>query len=219
MAANFSADRFRTVLRAAAHHAGLELAETALELAVTHADLLHQWNPTAGLTTLAGADEIAQRHFVESFIAAQLIPIASADRGIRLLDVGSGGGFPGLAIRIVRPDVLLTLLEPRLKKAAFLQQVARTQAPPLPVVLSLRLEDAPLDAGWDVITLRAVQVPARELLARLLPGGSILTFETEEETQLTAELRRQGLVEAGSRTIGHLPGRVVAWERGTATAT
>src|SRR5436190_7914601 len=91
---------------------GWELAPGQLDLAVEHCGLLLDWNERTNLTRIIDLAEVARRHFIESFIAASLFPASEP----RVLDVGAGGGFPGLAALIVRPDLRLTMLEPRERK-------------------------------------------------------------------------------------------------------
>lgn len=84
-------------------------------------EILLQWNAKVNLTAIRDPLEILYRHFCESMYAAEAIPV---ERG-RLADVGSGGGFPGLPLKIVRPDLRVFLVESNLKKATFLAEVVR----------------------------------------------------------------------------------------------
>ena len=74
------------------------------------------------LTTVTDPLEIIRFHFGESLFAAKSLPITKG----RLADVGSGAGFPGLPIRMISPNVDLLLIEPNLKKVAFLAEVIRS---------------------------------------------------------------------------------------------
>ena len=84
--------------------------------------LLLRWNQRIGLTAIKDPASILARHFGESLFAASAVPLRSR----RLVDVGSGAGFPGLALKLVLPETEVTLIEANAKKAAFLAEVIRT---------------------------------------------------------------------------------------------
>ncbi len=85
-------------------------------------DLLLKWNRAISLTSIQQPAEIVGRHFGESMFAAKLLPVENC----RLADVGTGAGFPGLALKISVPSIHLTLIESNKKKCAFLAEVVRT---------------------------------------------------------------------------------------------
>jgi 16S rRNA (guanine527-N7)-methyltransferase len=83
--------------------------------------ILFAWNDKLNLTAIRDPLEVLYRHFCESMYAAAAVPLESG----RLADVGSGGGFPGLALKIARPDLQVFLIESNVKKATFLAEVVR----------------------------------------------------------------------------------------------
>ena len=83
--------------------------------------LLLKWNRTISLTSITDPAEIVGRHFGESMFASQLLPVENC----RLADVGTGAGFPGLALKIVCPSVQIILIDSNKKKCAFLSEVVR----------------------------------------------------------------------------------------------
>ena len=83
--------------------------------------MLLAWNEKVNLTAIRDPLEILYRHFCESMFAAVAVPVDSG----RLADVGSGGGFPGLPLKIIRPEIELMLVESNVKKATFLAEVTR----------------------------------------------------------------------------------------------
>ena len=99
--------------------------------------LLEQWNRKVNLTGLRGREEILRDLFAESFLAAPLL----AEQDGPLLDVGSGAGFPGLALKIYRPELTVYLLEPRRKRASFLETVRRRLGLEGVAVICKRLEE------------------------------------------------------------------------------
>src|SRR5437016_13277703 len=108
--------------------------------------ILLTWNEKVNLTAIRDPLEILHRHFCESMYAADAL---SLEKG-RLADVGSGGGFPGLALKIIRPGLQVFLVESNIKKVTFLAEVIRELGLNGAQVLARRYEElgeevAPLD--------------------------------------------------------------------------
>ena len=109
-------------------------------------NMLLSWNGKVNLTAIRDPLEILYRHFCESMFAGIAVPM---ERG-RLADVGTGAGFPGLPLKILRPGLQVFLIESNLKKATFLAEVIRTLGLRAAQVLVRRYEElgeeiAPLD--------------------------------------------------------------------------
>src|SRR5579863_5638590 len=83
--------------------------------------LLLTWNDKINLTAIRDPLEILHRHFCECMFAATAVPVENG----RLADVGSGAGFPGIPLKIIRPDLQVFLVESNMKKATFLAEVLR----------------------------------------------------------------------------------------------
>jgi 16S rRNA (guanine527-N7)-methyltransferase len=83
--------------------------------------MLLAWNEKVNLTAIRDPLEVLYRHFCESMYAAMAVPLQIG----RLADVGSGGGFPGLALKIACPQLQVVLIESNVKKATFLAEVVR----------------------------------------------------------------------------------------------
>jgi 16S rRNA (guanine527-N7)-methyltransferase len=123
-------------------------------------DLLLRWNARINLTAIRDPEQIVTRHFGESLFAARILCDAGAFKsGAReaptLSDIGSGAGFPGIPIKLVAPEVHVTLIESQNKKATFLRQVIRTLDLKGIDVFSERAETWKHPA--QVVTLRAVE--------------------------------------------------------------
>ena len=108
--------------------------------------ILQHWNEKLNLTAIKDPLEILHRHFCESMYAAVAVPINSG----RLADIGSGAGFPGLPLKILRPELQLVLVESNIKKGTFLAEVIRELGLANTRVLISRYEElgeelAPLD--------------------------------------------------------------------------
>jgi 16S rRNA (guanine527-N7)-methyltransferase len=127
-----------------------KVPETLYTQLSAYLDLLLKWNSRTNLTAIRTSEEIVQRHFGESLFAGRHLDPYST-----LLDFGSGAGFPGLPIAILRPDFSVTLAESQNKKATFLREVVRTLNLPVEI-WPARVETMPESRKFDVVTLRAV---------------------------------------------------------------
>lgn len=135
------------------------LSAEVLAALEAHYRQLLRWNPRLSLVGPGTADEIVERHYGESLAALPLL--APTDR--TLLDLGTGGGFPGIPLAIARPDLSVVLAEARQRKWAFLETALRSVGAIRALscrCLNARVGD-PLPMGWpeslDVVTMRAVR--------------------------------------------------------------
>jgi len=124
----------------------VQVDEKQVILIQRYMKILGHWNEKLNLTAIRDPLEILYRHFCESMYGAVAVPV---DFG-RLADIGSGAGFPGIALKIVRPDLELLLVESNIKKGTFLAEVVRELELPNVKVLINRYQElsehlAPLD--------------------------------------------------------------------------
>jgi 16S rRNA (guanine527-N7)-methyltransferase len=111
------------------------------------------WNDKVNLTAIRDPLEILYRHFCESMYAAVAVPLLAG----RLADVGSGGGFPGLPLKIIRPDLYVILVEASVKKATFLAEMVREMGLNETRVMVSRYEELAEElTPLDVVCSRAV---------------------------------------------------------------
>src|SRR5438445_3002935 len=171
--------------------------------------ILRAWNEKVNLTAIRDPLEILHRHFCECMYAAEAIPL---EKG-RLADVGSGGGFPGLALKIIRPGLQVFLVESNIKKVTFLAEVIRElglngaqvlasryqalgeEMAPLDYVCSRALGEFPGFLEWA----RSEQIAAKQVIlwigARDLDGiQKISTWDWQEPILVPNSLRRLLLV-------------------------
>jgi 16S rRNA (guanine527-N7)-methyltransferase len=171
--------------------------------------ILLKWNEKVNLTAIRDPLEILYRHFCECMYAAVAVPVENG----RLADVGSGGGFPGLPLKIIRPDLQVFLVESNLKKVTFLAEVIRElglrdaqvlvrryeelgeELAPLDYVCSRALGEFPAFLDWA----GSEQIATKEVIlwigARDLPElEKIHTWEWREPIQVPNSLRRLLLV-------------------------
>jgi len=123
----------------------LKLTSGQLGQLIAYLDLLLYWNRKINLTAVRSPRECVTRHFGESLYLARWVELNGAN-----LDVGSGAGFPGLALKIVFPNLRTTLLEPVAKKRAFLKEVIRSCEIEAVEVRPVRLEELVGCGGRDI---------------------------------------------------------------------
>jgi 16S rRNA (guanine527-N7)-methyltransferase len=111
----------KAAIERAANEFQLSFSELQVQQIQQYTKLLWIWNDKVNLTAIRDPLEILYRHFCESMFGAALLPVELC----RLADVGSGGGFPGIPLKIMRPDLQVFLVESNFKKATFLAEVVR----------------------------------------------------------------------------------------------
>ena len=158
---------------------GVEVSADQVRALSRHAQELLRWNRVTNLTAITDPLEMAIKHYVDALAAAGWIG-ASA----RILDAGSGGGFPGLPLKIVRSDLTVTLVDSVRKKVAFLNFVIGTLGLNGIHAVHDRLEDLARSPAYerqfDVIVCRAftsLEDFVRLCLPLLAPGGSLLALK------------------------------------------
>jgi len=172
-------------------------------------EILLTWNEKVNLTAIRDPLEILYRHFCESMYAAEAIPLKNG----RLADVGSGGGFPGLPLKILRPDLQVFLVESNIKKVTFLAEVIREleltsaqvlarryeelgeEVAPLDYVCSRALGEYPVFLDWA----RSQQIAAKQVILwigsrDLEEIQKIRTWDWSEPIEVPHSLRRLLLV-------------------------
>ena len=153
---------------------GITLSAVQAEQLGAHLELLAKWNRRLNLTAITAPDEMLARHLLDSLAIAPFV------RGDALLDVGSGGGFPGLPLAIVNPHLNVTLLDSRGKRTEFLGAVCAELKLANVRVVKRRVEDYRPAAKFDTLATRAFAPLARtlELTAALhRPGCRLLAMK------------------------------------------
>lgn len=98
-----------------------ELSPEQIERLRLHYELLSKWNQTVNLTAVRNLEDAVERHYCESVFLAFHLPVGP----ISVADVGSGAGFPGIPIAILRPECSVALIESHQRKAVFLREASR----------------------------------------------------------------------------------------------
>jgi len=210
-------EAFETALEAGLAELGLletpAASATARRSYEAHARLLRDWNAAINLTAIRDPEMTARRHVCDSLSAVPHLA-GIVKPGMRLLDIGSGGGYPGLPLAAALPFARVDLLDSVRKKARFLGVAAtavaavlaedQSETAPTPTIESIaeRAEDVAEEQegreAWDIVTSRAVGSLA-EVLELSLPltreGGTVVAWKREEEGNgLQVELQRAGSI-------------------------
>lgn len=155
-------------------------------------DLLVEYNKKFNLTAIKSDEEIYLKHFYDSLT---LIKAYSLNGNLKLLDIGTGAGFPGIVLRIFYPDLELTLLDSNHKKIAFLEVVIKELNLKNVTCINSRAENLPKTYReyFDIVTSRAV-AHLRILLELSIPylkvGGKLIAMKglSEEEIKESAKI-------------------------------
>ena len=146
----------KTLLKAEAEKIGVTLDETALKRLDIYAEMLVETNKTLNLTAITDPDEIVYKHFIDSLA---LLTCVDFKENAKVIDVGTGAGFPGVVLLIARPDLNMTLLDGTNKRLVFISNVLNELDLKANVV-HMRAELAGKDENFreqfDVVTARAV---------------------------------------------------------------
>ena len=167
-------ESFAARLRAKAAEEGLELDRSQALALGRHYEEMVRYNRVHNLTRIVGAEDAIERHYLDSLRGLAQLGTPRADA--RVVDVGSGAGFPGVVAASVWPKARVTLVEPTRKRATFLRVMAQGSEPRFSVE-QVRLDQV---AGfWDVVLTRATfswernQGAFSKLLALLAKGGTL----------------------------------------------
>ena len=171
----------KDILRHETGPLGLDLDEATLAGFDQFYELLVEANQRFNLTSLVTVEDVAVKHFLDSLLA---VPVIRRNPGARLIDVGSGAGLPGLALKLTLPDLQLALLEATRKKCSFMESAARSLGLEGVHVVWGRAEDAASDTrhreGYDFAVARAVaeiRVLAEYCLPFVAVGGLFIAYK------------------------------------------
>jgi 16S rRNA (guanine527-N7)-methyltransferase len=142
-----------------------------------HLELMLRWNRKLNLTAIRNREEAIERHYYESLFLGAHLPLGA----LRIADLGSGAGFPGFPVAVLRPDCTVTLIEAHQRKAVFLREASRK----LPNIRVLAKRAENVRERFDRVISRAVSyedlIP---LLKNLATAADLLTGAEEPTAEL-----------------------------------
>lgn len=145
-----------TLLKTEAEKIGIILDDTALNRLDKYAEMIVETNKTLNLTAITEPDEIVYKHFIDSL---SLLTVVEPETGAKVIDVGTGAGFPGVVLLIARPDIKITLMDGTNKRLNFIRSVLDEIGLDAEILHS-RAELAGKDKAYrekfDFVTARAV---------------------------------------------------------------
>ncbi len=150
-------DALRPTLEAGLVELGLALSATQVDQLLAYQALIAQWNKVYNLTAVRDPAEMLTHHLLDSLAAVPPLLRHTQGQAAAVLDVGSGGGLPGVVLAITCPQLTVHCVDTVAKKAAFVQQVAASLKLPNLRGIHARVESLRADAGqgYDVVCSRA----------------------------------------------------------------
>jgi 16S rRNA (guanine527-N7)-methyltransferase len=186
----------RELLLSGAAELGIPLSVEQVNSLFLYTAELKKWNRGINLTSITGEREVVIKHLLDSL---SYIKAFTPARGLRLLDMGSGAGFPALPFKIARPEISITLVESVKKKASFLRHIVRTLPLADAEVMDVRTGELPAsyDNTYDLVTARAFADMDSALAAglRFLKAGGLMVLSRgPEETIGAQEMGKAGVL-------------------------
>ena len=216
-------DSLRQQLQAGADALALGLTDAQITLLMDFLALLQKWNKVYNLTAVRDPAEMMTHHLLDSLAAIPPLQAQTQGRALQLLDVGSGGGLPGVVIAIACPHIGVTCVDTVAKKAAFIQQAAATLKLPNLRGLHARVEtlNALSGPGYDVVCSRAFASLVDFVHwshDALNPGGVWMAMKGKHPTDELAVLKKDAeAVDVFHVEPLHVPGldaeRCIVWMR------
>jgi len=194
-------------LRGEAEKIGVYLTHAQTALFMAYKDILLEWNKKINLTAITDERDIILKHFIDSLTVWPHLPGGALD----FIDVGSGAGFPGIPLKIARPDIRMTLLDSTNKKITFLNAAINTLELTGTAALHARAEEAgrqpDMRGRFDIAVARAV-APLGKLAGYCLPfikkGGLVLALKGPGAQGEAADAA-EAIKKSGGEVVGILP--------------
>lgn len=184
----------RELLKTGAEELGLPLSIEQINSLFIYLTELKKWNRKINLTAIRDERDSIIKHMLDSLSYVKGFTPAP---GLRLLDLGSGAGFPALPIKIAYPEISIAMVDSVKKKASFLRHIVRTLKLTGAEVFDRRTQELPdsFHSTFDVVTARAFADMNAAIMAGLpflKPGGRIVLSRGPEETIADHELAGTG---------------------------
>lgn len=193
------------LLRDCSEKMGIALSEEQIEQFMAYLSLLLEWNEKTNLTAITDRREVVLKHFADCL---GLLPALEWQPGMEVIDVGTGAGFPGLPVKIAKPEVQMTLLDSLQKRIGFLEEVIDVLGLEGVACVHSRAEDGGQNPfyreRYDLCVSRAVAnlaVLAEYCLPFVKVGGQLAALKGPD-AWAEAEQAKTALEKLGGRLIG-----------------
>lgn len=181
---------------------GYDLTTDQANSFIKYYQLLIEWNEKFNLTTILEFYEVVEKHYIDSCAAIKSIPVNA-----KYCDIGSGAGFPALPLKIMRPDLDVTMMDSVNKKIGFLNHVIAELGLNNAKALHIRAEEAgqgKMRESFDVVTARAVanlSTLSEYCIPLVKKGGMFIAYKAQSEEELKAAENAVKILGGKIRTV------------------
>ncbi|MBQ9472229.1 MAG: 16S rRNA (guanine(527)-N(7))-methyltransferase RsmG, partial [Ruminococcus sp.] len=174
---------FETILKDVLSRFDISVSDEASAKLSRYYELLIEWNEKMNLTAITEPEDVALKHFADSL---SLLSYVDIQQGASVIDVGTGAGFPGMALKIARPDIRLTLLDSLNKRLVFLDEVCAELGIDDVTMIHSRAEDGSrteLRDSFDYAVSRAVaslNTLCEYDMPYVRPGGIFIAMKSKD---------------------------------------
>lgn len=193
----------------------IELSDFQLQQFEDYYDLLIEWNSFMNLTAITDFDEVLIKHFIDSVSLVKAVDLKQ--KQIRLIDIGTGAGFPGIPLKIVFPDIDMVLLDSLSKRIKFLDEVINKLAMANILTIHGRAEDYAKQSDYresfDLCVSRAVanlSTLSEYCIPFVKVNGQFISYKSENITKTSVKIKNGEMneMEAANKAISILGGKV-----------
>jgi 16S rRNA (guanine527-N7)-methyltransferase len=179
--------KWETLLKEEAKKEKIFLKNEQVELFEKYLFLIEEWNKKINITSIKNQEEVAIKHFIDSLLVLNHVPLFG-----RVVDIGTGGGFPGIPLKIAEPSLEIFLIEPIRKRANFLRTVISNLSLKKITVFNGRAENFKEKEKFDFTISRAlsnIKTFCELSLPLLKPGGYLVAMKGKETEKEIAALK------------------------------
>ena len=208
---------------------GITLTEQQINQFLVYYEMLVEWNQMMNLTAITEYEEVMKKHFVDSI---SLVKAYDVSKNVCVIDVGTGAGFPGLVLKLYRPDIQMTFLDSTKKRLGFIENVLN-ECGIKGDILHMRAEEAAqlskYREKYDFATARAVAalpVLSEYCLPFVKVGGSFVSMKSAESNEEISEAKKAINILGGKieedilfDLVENMPRRIIRIKKNSQTPT